>query len=203
MYPRLQKYIERALEPTNRITAGRKRALEDLAEFVSSRRVRGETAQLTFICTHNSRRSQMAQLWAAAAAAHFGAKGVLTHSGGTEVTAFDRRAVAAMERAGFVIEHGMGSNPRHRVSYAKDGPVIECYSKAYDDPGNPAEGFAAVMTCSEADRACPVVVGAALRVPLAYEDPKVADGTPAETLAYDERSLQLATDMLYLFSRVS
>ncbi|MBW2160612.1 MAG: hypothetical protein JRH14_11750 [Deltaproteobacteria bacterium] len=40
---------------------------------------------------------------------------------------------------------------------------VECFSKTYDDPGNPAEGFVAVMTCSEADEACPVVSGAALR----------------------------------------
>ena len=54
-----------------------------------------------------------------------------------------------------------------------------------------------------ADAACPVVLGDALRVPIRYEDPKVADGTPQEAAVYDERCLQIATEMLYLFSRVA
>jgi hypothetical protein len=58
------------------------------------------------------------------------------------------------------------------------------------------------MTCSEADKNCPVVRGAAVRVALPYEDPKVADGTPAEAARYDERSRQIATEMFYLFSEV-
>ena len=59
------------------------------------------------------------------------------------------------------------------------------------------------MTCSEADEACPVVLGAALRIPIRYEDPKIYDGTHEESTAYDARCLQIATEMLYLFSRVS
>jgi arsenate reductase len=145
----------------------------------------------------------MGQLWAAAAAAHFHIDEVRTYSAGTEATAFNLRALAAMERAGFVIEKPRGDNPRYRVTFDESGPVIECFSKTYDDPLNPAEGFAAVMTCSEADAACPVVLGAALRVPIRYKDPKVADGTPQEAAVYDERCLQIATEMLYLFSRVA
>ena len=145
----------------------------------------------------------MGQLWAAAAAAHSGIDGVETYSGGTEATAFNPRAGAALERAGFVIDQPGGDNPHCKATVDEDGPVIECFSKTYDDPFNPTKGFAAIMTCSEADEACPVVLGAALRAPIQYEDPKVADGTPEEAVAYDERCLQIATEMLYLFSRVA
>ncbi|MGB5694153.1 MAG: hypothetical protein WBM46_00740 [Polyangiales bacterium] len=203
MHPRLQRYIERALAHTEGIPEERKGLLEEVAAFVSSRREAGEVPALTFICTHNSRRSQMGQLWAAAAAAHFGVDRVRTFSAGTEVTAFHQGARAAMERAGFVIEHADGGNPRYQVSYAKGGPVVECFSKTYDDPANPTEGIAAIMTCSEADLACPAVSGAELRVSLPYDDPKNADGTPNEETAYDARCLQIATEMLYLFSRIS
>lgn len=142
----------------------------------------------------------MAQLWAATAAAHFGVEPVCTYSGGTEATAFNPRAVAALKRAGFEIQNPGGDNPRYRVTYAAGGPVLECFSKTYDDALNPSDGFAAIMTCSEADEACPVVHGAALRSRLRYEDPKVADGTPGEAAVYDERCLQIAGEMLYLFS---
>jgi len=202
MHRALTRYIDRALLHLSGIPEERKRSLETVAAFVSSKRSAGEAAKLTFICTHNSRRSQMGQLWAAAAAAHFGLDGVHTYSGGTEATAFNPRAVTALHQAGFIIESPGGDNPHYRVTYDEGGPVMECFSKRYDDPFNPADGFAAIMTCSEADEACPVVVGAAFCAPIPYEDPKVADGTPEEAVEYQERCLQIAVEMLYLFSRV-
>jgi hypothetical protein len=68
--------------------------------------------------------------------------------------------------------------------------------------GAPQQNFAAVMTCSHADASCPLVMGASVRVAIPYEDPKAADGTPEETALYDARSKQIATEMLFLFSRV-
>ena len=203
MHPKLAEYIDRAIRGINVIPEDRKHRIEEVAAFVSSTRQAGNSADLTFICTHNSRRSHMGQLWAAAAAAYFGIDGVCTYSGGTEATAFNPRAVTAMEKAGFVIEKPGGDNPRYLASFDEGGPMLECFSKTYDDSFNPADGFAAIMMCSEADEACPVVLGAVLRAPIWYEDPKVADGTPEEASAYDERCLQIATEMLYLFSRVA
>ena len=190
MHPELRAYIKGALLDIHAIPAPRKTALEDVASFVATKRPAAEAAELVFICTHNSRRSQIAQLWAAAAAAHFGIDGVRTFSGGTEVTAFNSRAVATMERAGFRVRNTGGENPRYGVTFSDDAPALECFSKTYDDPFNPARGFAAIMTCSDADEACPVVLGAALRARLPYDDPKVADGTPEEISQYDARCLQ-------------
>jgi len=203
MYPALEAYIHGALPLMDGIPQQRKRALEDLAAFVSSKRRVGDVAELTFICTHNSRRSHMGQLWAAAAAAHFDIDSVRTYSGGTEATAFNPRAAVAMEKAGFAVENPGGDNPHYQVTLDEGGPPMECFSKTYTDPFNPVEGFAAIVTCSDADEACPVVAGADLRAQIRYEDPKVADGTSRETDAYDERCLQIATEMLYLFSRVA
>lgn len=205
MYAELQVTIRRALDRVEAIAPERRALLDQIASYVSSKGRAGEEPRLTFICTHNSRRSQMGQLWAAAAAAHFGVDGVKTFSGGTEVTAFNPRAVAAMRRAGFAFEEGAGAdaNPHYLVRFSDDAPPLECFSKVYDDPFNPLEGFAALMTCGEADEACPVVYGAVARVALRYFDPKAADDTPREAGAYDERSDQIATEMLYAFSKVA
>jgi arsenate reductase (thioredoxin) len=186
------------------VPAERRKQLDKLALFVEAKRRAGETAQLTFICTHNSRRSHLSQLWAAVAAAHHGIEGVQTFSGGTEVTAFNRRAVEALRRAGFEITAGdeEADNPRYAVTFAKAGPKLEAFSKKYADPPNPSENYAAIMTCSDADKNCPVVDGAALRVPIPYVDPKVSDGTEDETATYDERTKQIAVEMFYLFSKV-
>lgn len=199
----LEASVRRAWADIDAIPDERRAALDHLAAWIDGCRDDGRPAQLIFICTHNSRRSHMAQLWTAAAAAWFGADDIRTFSGGTETTAFDRRARAALVRAGFEIDAPTGDNPRCRVTVAPGAPPLEAWSKIYDDATNPRDGFAAIMTCDAADQACPVVPGAALRVALPFSDPKLADGTPVEAATYDERALQIATQMLYLVSRTA
>lgn len=195
MHPELERYVrERVLPRTSTIDAGRRAKLEALAGATRAALDRRGRAELVFICTHNSRRSHLGQVWASTAAAWHGVEGVETYSGGTEATAFDRRASAALARAGFEVRRGKGDNPRVRVGWGPTDEPQECFSKRYDAPPNPTEGFVAVMTCSEADAACPVVHGAAARVSLPYEDPKLADGTPAEAARYDERCLEIAAE---------
>lgn len=204
MYPALMASLESFARDVDTVAADRRAALDRIAAFVAERRTAGEPVRLTFICTGNSRRSHLGQLWAAAAARYHGLTGVETYSGGTEPSAFDERAIAAVERAGFVVDPvGDGDNPHHAVRLGEDVPPIDAFSKRYDDPANPKAGFVAVMTCNEADQACPLVPGAALRVALPYEDPKAADGTPEEAARYDERSRQIATEMLYLFTEAT
>ena len=176
--------------------------LEELDALAAE--IAGGRHAVVFICTHNSRRSHLAQLWAQAAAFQCGLNEVRTYSGGTEVTAFNPRAIAALERAGWQAEapESSASNPVRRL--AADGvPAQPCWSKRYDDPANPAKDFVAVMTCSEADGACPVVFGAAARVSLPYVDPKISDGTPNEQAVYDARSAEIAAEMLYVMQRAA
>ena len=198
IYPILKEYINSLLPEIEGIPSGRRELIQGLSRFIPQAGPRG--VSLTFICTHNSRRSHFGQIWAAVAAAWYGVEGVKTYSGGTEATAFNPRAVAALERAGFRVENPGGANPLYRVFFSETAPPLECFSKTYDDPVNPASGFAAVMTCSDADENCPFIPGAAVRIPLTYEDPKEADGTPEETARYDERCRQIAVAMFYTFS---
>jgi len=186
------------LDEAAAITTSRKAQLQELTAYVRAKK--GSPAHLNFICTHNSRRSHLGMIWAAVAAHHFGLENVTTYSGGTEATAFNPRAVAALERAGFRIENPGGENPDYLVHYAEDHPPLVCFSKRYDDPANAAGTFAAIMTCSDADDNCPLIPGAELRLALTYEDPKVADDTLAEAERYDERVAQIGREMLYGFS---
>lgn len=202
LLPALQKYVQALPAAFDEIPADRKPQLEKLALFIKTQRDSGQTARLVFICTHNSRRSHMGQLLASAAAAHYGIDRVQSFSGGTEATAFNPRAVAALKRAGFSIDNPGGENPHYKVKFAATRPPVEAFSKKYDDAFNPTKGFAAVMTCSHADKNCPTVAGASLRVPVHYEDPKAADGTPQEAATYDARAKQIATELFYVFSRV-
>lgn len=202
LHPQLQRYVdERVLPALASIPAERRERLDLIAAFVKERKAAGATADLTFICTHNSRRSHLSQLWAATAAWYFAQDHVRTYSGGTEATAFNPRAVAAAERAGFRVVKPDGMNPVYEVSFTSARNPEPCWSKKYDDPANPQKDFCAVMTCSEADKNCPIVFGALDRISLPYIDPKVADGTPEEASRYDERCLQIATEMFYVMQQ--
>lgn len=196
LYPELNAYLDELLPGIASIPQERKTLLTRLSTFIAHQRKEDKPVQLNFICTHNSRRSHISQIWAATAAAYFGIKGVQCFSGGTEATAFNPRAVAAMLRVGFKIENPGGDNPHYRVSFSADAPELECFSKVYDDPFNPKTNFAAVMTCSHADENCPFIPGAT-RISITYEDPKVADDTPEETTRYDERVRQIGCEMFF------
>jgi arsenate reductase len=200
MNPELTNFLVRLIAEANLIPEPRTQQLAELADYVKTQK--GQPIHLNFICTHNSRRSHLGMIWAAVAAAHFGVKNVHSYSGGTEATAFNPRAVVALERAGFSIITPEGDNPRYEVSFATDEPSLVCFSKVYDHPDNPQQDFAAIMTCSDADENCPFIPGVKLRLPLTYEDPKVADDTPQEAERYDERVAQIGRELLYAFSLV-
>lgn len=163
----------------------------------------GKDANLTFICTHNSRRSHMSQIWAQTAASYYGLDHVNAFSGGTEATACNCRTVAAMRRAGFsIVKTTEGGNPVYLVQFSDDHPPVRAYSKLYNADGNPKQGFIALMTCSQADKKCPVVEGAVARYAIHYVDPKLCDDTPDEPVAYNERCQEIAREMFYIMSRV-
>jgi arsenate reductase (thioredoxin) len=203
-YPSLKHYLDEAATRFDSIPGDRKTDLSKVADYVRDQLSKSEPAKLTFICTHNSRRSHLSQIWAQVAAEYYGLVGVETFSGGTEATAFNPRAVAAMQRCGLkiVADDPTATNPRYSVSTSDSSAPQICFSKAYGDAPNPSKGYCAVMTCSQADDACPLVMGCDLRIPIRYEDPKVADDTEFEAQRYDERSAQICSEMLYMMSLV-
>ncbi|UXP30899.1 protein-tyrosine-phosphatase [Reichenbachiella agarivorans] len=183
------------------ISAERKEVLKVLIDYVQSKVDAGQEVNLNFICTHNSRRSQFSQIWAQTAADFFGVP-AHCYSGGVEVTAFNERAVDSIKRSGFGVAATGEINPVYQVLHSEDAQAIQAFSKLFDDPINQAAQFAAVMTCSHADDNCPFIPGTEQRIPVRYEDPKAFDDTPQEAEKYDERSMQIASEMFYVFSEI-
>lgn len=179
-------------------------SLDTLAGIMADALAKDGIARVVFVCTHNSRRSHLAQLWAQAAAWERGLDGVTTYSAGTEATAFNPRAVAALRRAGLEIpEPSPSENPVYEVRLDTAHPPVACFSKRFDDPSIPREAFIAVIVCNDAAENCPVIPSATHRVPLPYRDPKESDGTPNESAVYDARSEQIRADMQTLFDKVA
>lgn len=204
-YPQLEKTISALQNEAHLIPDSRKEQLHELAEVVLEKLKKEGNVSLNFICTHNSRRSQLAELWFRTAAAWYGVNGVYTCSGGTESTAFNHRMVAAVERAGFDVKKIVsGKNPKYILqSGPDDNNYFVMFSKKYNESYNPASGYIAVMVCSQADEGCPVVFGADARVSLPYEDPKNFDDTPDESKAYDEKVREIGREMLYVMKMLS
>jgi len=199
----LGRYVGQRKKEFNQITEERKKQLSRLAKALRQDLDLECSADLIFICTHNSRRSHMGQLWAMLAAHTYEIIGIRCFSGGTEATAFNPGAIKALEKAGLEITLlEEDSNPEYLVCFPGAEEGIRVFSKKYEDPPNPTKDFIAVLTCNEADEACPVVTGASSRFSITYEDPKAYDGTPEEESAYEQRSQQIAREMFYLFSRV-
>lgn len=194
----LAAYCQSLTHELEEIPVERRNVLEKLGEYVARKRRAGEPVRIIVICTHNSRRSHIGQLWLQVAAAWYGLDGVQTFSGGTEATAFNYRSVAALRRAGFPLEQlSEDSNPHYQVNLpGSQGATL--FSKKYDEAPNPRQAFAAVMVCTDADEGCPFVPGADGRFSIPYEDPKHFDETPLEASAYDERVRQIGREMFYV-----
>jgi len=200
MYPELAATIKSL--PISEISSDRKVLLQELVDYIKIKKVSNKPVKLSFICTHNSRRSQLAQIWAQTAA-NYNNINIACYSGGVEITAFNENAVKAVIRAGFEVSSEGYENPIYLVSYSTNSEPITIFSKLFDDMTSPNKGFAAIMTCSDADENCPLIPGADIRIPLIYEDPKEFDNTPLAAEKYDERSRQIAAEMFYVFSKIN
>lgn len=204
MFPEIKFSIENALNEIELIPDQRKNALDVLARQIAAQIQEYKRVKLVFICTHNSRRSQIAQAWACTAIQYYNLDFIEVYSGGTEATSFNPRAVKTLIEAGFRIElEDEGTNPVYIVRNSVQDSELRMFSKKFSDSPNPDAGFWAVMTCSAADEACPIVPGAEARFSLPYEDPQEFDGTEQESSVYSERCKQIATEMLCLFSEVN
>ena len=190
------------LQPKN-ISAERKTTLQPLVDFIQTKTVKKQEVRINFICTHNSRRSHLSQIWAQTMANYFGVKNVFCYSGGTEATALFPKVAETLQKIGFQIHKiAEGENPIYSIRFSENEHPVIGFSKKLDDDFNPKSKFAAIMTCSQADGGCPFISGAEVRVPITFEDPKVFDNTPEQAQKYNERSLQIATELYYIFSQI-
>ena len=202
LFSQIEKLIKE-LNPQS-ISDERKAILQPLTDFIQSKASNHQEIRINFICTHNSRRSHLSQVWAQTMANYFNIKNVFCYSGGTEATALFPMVAKTLQNSGFQIKMiSEGNNPVYSIKYADNAHPIIGFSKKLDDDFNPKSEFAAIMTCDSANEACPFVPGAEKRIPITFEDPKVFDNTPQQAEKYKERSLQIATEMKYIFSKIN
>lgn len=202
LFPEIEKFIETI--QLESIPAESKTVLQPLVEYIQSKAALQQAIRLNFICTHNSRRSHLTQIWAQTLANYVGVKNVTCYSGGTEATALFPMVATTLKEVGFQIQTlAEGNNPVYSIKFATNEHPIIGFSKILDDEFNPKAEFAAIMTCSQADSGCPFVLGAEKRIPITFDDPKAFDNTPQQAEKYHERSRQIATELFYVFSQIN
>jgi len=162
----------------------------------------GGQVSLNFICTHNSRRSQLGQVWTFFASHYFGLN-ITSYSGGTEVTAFHRNTVKTLKDVGFSfhVEEFSHQNPVYQVSFDGTRDYILGFSKTFDHSINESP-YIAITTCNSADQNCPYIAEAIHRFHLPYIDPKGSDGTPDQAAAYLRTNAMVASEMYFIFDRI-
>ncbi len=198
----LQAYVQSCIANVGSISSSRKEKLQFLIDFISSKKDASK-CNLIFICTHNSRRSHLAQVWAQVASHYYGFYQVFCYSGGTEATELFHSSATALEQAGLaVVKLSPPPNPVYSIKYARNRPAVICFSKTYSDFFNPQSDFGAVMTCNNADQNCPVIPNCGTRISLPYFNPKEYDNTSLQEGKYAERSFEIATEMFYVFSKI-
>lgn len=201
MYSKIERIINEASNFT--ISEERKTILNLLVEYVQQKINTKEEIRLNFICTHNSRRSHLSQIWAQTMAFHLGIRNIFCYSGGTEATAMFPKVAETLRNQGFEIKKlSESENPVYAIKYDENSNPIIGFSKMYDDEFNPVSKFAAIMTCSSADEGCPFIAGAEKRIAIQYEDPKAFDRTDLMNEKYAERSLEIASEMYFVFSQI-
>lgn len=199
MFEKLKNTIKEISEM--QISEERKAVLQPLIDYIKLKKEKGEAIRLNFICTHNSRRSHLAQVWAQTMAYYFNVPNVYCYSGGTEATAMFPKVLDTLALQGFeCIKLTNATNPIYALKYDFNEAPIICFSKVFDDAFNPSQQFAAILTCNSADEACPYIAGAEIRIPVKYEDPKAFDGTELMEEKYLERSREIAAEMMLVFS---
>lgn len=205
MFDSIKKFVVQQESEFESIPSDRKVQLEKLSTHITSALLQNNLPiNLTYICTHNSRRSHFGQIAAALAASYYRVKNIQTFSGGTEVTAFNLNAINALKSIGFniAISSKDDTNPTYTVKFSQNSSVL-CFSKIFDDHANPQENFIAILTCSSADAGCPFIPGASLRISTPYEDPTRGDGQENVNEIYLETFAEIVRDTLYVFSKVS
>lgn len=204
MFPTLKKRLELLVAQPLHLSEARSQTLNKLIAQLQQKKQAKLPMALNFICTHNSRRSHLAQAWAAAWGKYYEIDQLSLFSGGTEATAFHLNSVRALQTDGFVIEAlDTSNNPRYILKTAPHEAGLWMFSKKFDADENPKADFVAIMVCSDADEACPFVPGCDLRIALPFEDPKKSDGTAQEAATYLSRSREIAAEIGYVLGEVA
>lgn len=181
------------------ILSNRKVQLDDAGEILKKLYHQKGFLRLNFICTHNSRRSVAAEVWAYVLIKHFKLENITVYSGGTEATQVKESIIKAFKYFGLRFNKERKKlNPKYTLDRNHS-----CFSKKYDDPHNPQEDYVGIMVCDDAYESCPIIRGGIARIGLTFKDPKYSDNTPEEAIVYQNTVQLIGVEIYYLLQKLT
>jgi len=196
-------FFENAKKDLN-ISNERLELLSNIAKKISNELEDRDKVNLNFICTHNSRRSQLCQTWSFYASEHFKLGNILAFSGGTETTAFHRNTVKTLQKVGFefnIIDFSH-QNPKYLISFKETKKNVLGFSKKFDNDNNHYP-YIAITNCEQADKNCHFIPDALARFHLPYIDLKGIDNTPLQKEKYLELNQLVAAEIFIIFEKIT
>jgi len=193
--------IQKWMSDSASISEERLLELDNLAELTLNTINKHGQAELLFVCTHNSRRSQIAELLCFAILNYFKVEEIDCLSAGTEQTHVNKRIIKAMRSAGFGIEtSGFGDHIKYDL-ITENAMVKVLYSKTLDHILRKGPSMITVMVCDDADQNCPYVPDT-IRFSLNYTDPKFSDDSPEEPHVYADKVDEIGRELTHLVSSI-
>jgi len=169
----------------------------EINEFLNNKK----NLNFLFVCTHNSRRSQFANVWAEIAATFYNLNSIKSYSCGTEKSIVSKNTIQTLKDLGIRIENHPSIPNAFHAFYGKE-LFIDVFSKKYSDPTISKEDTIAIMTCSDADQNCPIIPYAKNRISLNFKDPKRFDNTSSFKMEYQKTGKEIAREIFYIFSKL-
>jgi len=204
MYQSISAYCLELEQKFDQIPPSKKERLLLFSNHLRDEIQQGKTPAITVICTHNSRRSHLAQLWLAIAADYYQTSKIKTFSGGTEISAFNPRMITALQTIGLKItsKDSTITNPIYEVFWKDKMPPYLAFSKRYMDAPNPQKDFVALIVCSHASIHCPIITESNFKFVLPYQDPKAFDDTDLEISEYAKTCALIGLEMLFVLKQL-
>tara|TARA_B110000444_G_C18848126_1_gene603468 strand:- start:4373 stop:4972 length:600 start_codon:yes stop_codon:yes gene_type:complete len=195
---KILKFIEKL--NTNNLQNIKKKKIDSLIQLIGNT---DQAIKLNYICTHNSRRSQLSQIWSETLSVYFNKKNIFSFSGGTQVTEVYEGLILLLEQVGFnITKESKVINSTLSIDYGDPNNKIKIYSKLFNCNSNPKTNFIAIINCESADKNCPIVHGAEYKFFLPFKDPKLMDGTNNENIYYSKTNMEIASTLKYLFENI-
>ena len=144
--------------------------------------------KIVFMCTLNSRRSQLCEVWANILSNRLNLK-LSFFSAGTEKTEVYKEVIETLCRVGVDI------NKEGKLNLTSN--TINIYSKTLDEIKE--DKFIGIMNCSDAEKHCPLDPRSKKNIKLFYDDPKKYDGTTKESDEYDRTCRLIASELNAIF----
>tara|TARA_Y100001949_G_C15986510_1_gene330879 strand:+ start:2001 stop:2567 length:567 start_codon:yes stop_codon:yes gene_type:complete len=168
----------------------RKKRLDNIASVINENL--NKTRSIVFLCTHNSRRSQICEVWGKVFAEIYRKK-ININSAGAFKTVVHSQVYESIVKCGLVVDN------KKEIFF--DKKKFKLNSKTIDSLT--MKNFIAVMTCSNAEKSCPNDPRSIRNIKMFFNDPRIYDETDKMSREYLNTTIYIAEELNYIFKNIN